>query len=312
VTGEPCEFSAAGPTLTGLFKPDILAPGAAIVGALSQQALPSSTNSIFNVPCAFTADGGVDTTCQEVDALHAVSYGTSFSSPLVAGAAALLMQRHPDMTQDDVRAALQGGAHALRSPSRFEDQAGAGELDVAGAIAAADREPTAPASLPDAASSWIVVGADAYLADGHTPLEGVLQLRVAGGVADGFAPERLTLYAKVNGKRLGQWPCVAVGVPGAACWRRGPGVWVFELRPDGGLGGQTLTLGATFDGIDIALPRSLPIATDVWNAEYPPTVTGGCTLGRGSSGLGGLIAIPVWIALALGCRRRAPTRPQTR
>ena len=49
IDGEPCWFSSAGPTLTGIAKPDIMAPGAAIVGAtltivaakLWQEAAPS-------------------------------------------------------------------------------------------------------------------------------------------------------------------------------------------------------------------------------------------------------------------------------
>src|SRR5262249_17435450 len=51
VGGEVCYFSSAGPTLTGVPKPDILAPGAVVIGAMSQQAKPGSPNSIFTTQC---------------------------------------------------------------------------------------------------------------------------------------------------------------------------------------------------------------------------------------------------------------------
>lgn len=79
-----------------------------------------------------------DVTCQQIDSLHAVSFGTSFSSPIVAGAVAVMLQHDPTLTQDVVMAALQGGAHPLRGPTPFEDQEGPGEVDVIGAVEAVD------------------------------------------------------------------------------------------------------------------------------------------------------------------------------
>ncbi|MGO9838119.1 MAG: S8 family serine peptidase [Polyangiaceae bacterium] len=279
--GEPCWFSGAGPTLTGVFKPDIMAPGAAIVGALSRQATPPAPESIFTgPPCGPNMK---DVTCQQIDSLHAVSFGTSFSSPIVAGAVAVMLQHDPTLTQDVVMAALQGGAHPLRGPTPFEDQEGPGEVDVIGAVEAVDRLRDPQLALPVRGASWMTLGGDQYLADGSTPLQGIVELRAAGTggasppPADGFAATRLASYALVNGSPM----------PGVTSLvRRGPGIWVVTLTLPGGLGGSLLTVGTTFDGTDIVDPKSIPIATDAWSAEYPPSIGGGCAIGRGGMGEG--------------------------
>ena len=273
--GEPCWFSSAGPTLTGYQKPEIMAPGAAIVGALSQQAVPPAAASIFTGDCPTASGGGSDPTCQQIDANHGVSAGTSFSSPLVAGAVAVLFQQDPTLTQDEVLAALQGGAHRLRGPAPFDDQAGTGELDVPGALAALAAEKTASAAAPVRSQSWLTLGADTFLADGSTPLQVVVSLRGdpgdAGAIvpADDFGDARVGVYALVDGRP----------VTGAvqSFEKRGPGVWVASIGLPAGLGGSALTVGATLDGVDIVDPKTIPIATDVWNGEYAPTIKGGCS-----------------------------------
>lgn len=271
IDGEPCWFSSAGPTLTGVEKPEIMAPGAAIVGALSAQAVPPSGASIFtNELCIAESEG----TCQEVDSLHAVSFGTSFSAPIVAGAVAVMLQHDPTLTEDAILAALQGGAHPLRGPIAFEDQAGVGEVDVLGAVGALDRLKNPELALPSRDESWLTLGADHYAADGSTPLQAIVELRarstgVTAPVADGFGAGRLAVYARVDGR---------VFDDAVETTRRGPGVWVANVRLPSGLGGSTLTVGATFDGAPIVQPRSIPIATDTWTAEYPAAVRGGCSL----------------------------------
>ncbi|MFQ5824565.1 MAG: S8 family serine peptidase [bacterium] len=82
-------FSSRGPTADGRFDPDITAPGRAIF--------------------AQSASGGL-----------AIVSGTSFSSPMVAGAAALLLSANPDATPDQIRAALLNGAN----PNVLEDNSG--------------------------------------------------------------------------------------------------------------------------------------------------------------------------------------------
>jgi subtilisin family serine protease len=309
IGGEPCWFSSAGPTLTGVQKPEIMAPGAAIIGAMSAQAHPPSMASIFTNPdCPGKTGTSVDTDCQQIDATHAVALGTSFSAPIVAGVAAILLQHDPTLTQDGILAALQGGAHPLRGKSAFEDQTGTGEVDVLGAVAAADRQRDPISALPASDGVWLTLGADAYLADGSTPLGAIVELRSAGTgngpapPADGFDPRRLGVYALVDGVlRAGAVQSLA---------RRGPGVWVATLGPPGlpaGLGGSRLTVGVTFDGRDIVARKSVPIATDVWNAEYAPKLPGGCVLGRTASAIAnGEAAAGIAAFLVLASARRRP------
>lgn len=51
-----------------------------------------------------------------------------------------------------------------------------------------------------------------------------------------------------------------------------------QIEVPAGLGGSRLTVGATFDGVDVVEPKTLPIATDHWNADYLPVVGGGCAV----------------------------------
>ncbi|MBV9946283.1 MAG: hypothetical protein JOZ69_05510, partial [Myxococcales bacterium] len=91
-------------------------------------------------------------------------------------------------------------------------------------------------------------------------------------------PARLALSVRVDGApRDGDFPLS----------RRGPGIWAAEMRLPAGLGGSNLTVGATFDGAEVVASRTVPIATDVWAADYPPAVRGsraGCALVAAASG----------------------------
>ncbi|MFI7487483.1 S8 family serine peptidase [Micromonospora echinaurantiaca] len=106
-------FSSTGPLArTGALKPDLTAPGVAITAARSGQA---------------PGEGAY----QSMD-------GTSMAAPHVAGAAAILAQRHPDWSGPELKDALMSSAKGL-SDGYQPYQVGSGRLDVAAAVRATVR-----------------------------------------------------------------------------------------------------------------------------------------------------------------------------
>jgi subtilisin family serine protease len=97
-------FSFRGPTGDGRLKPDLTAPGVDITAARSKD-----------------APGGAD---QRYGTLS----GTSMATPHVAGAAAIMAQRHPDWSGQQLKAALM--ASARPNPAHGVYDQGAGRLAV--------------------------------------------------------------------------------------------------------------------------------------------------------------------------------------
>ncbi len=116
-------FSSRGPVDNGTLqaiKPDVLAPG-------------------VDICAAKTASAGFP---ECLDDTHGAISGTSMATPHVSGAAALLLQAHPEWTPDDVKSALMSTSADL-GLSKFEQ--GAGRID---AEKANDAEiSTSPASF---------------------------------------------------------------------------------------------------------------------------------------------------------------------
>ncbi len=100
--GELASFSSHGPTYDGRTKPEVVAQG-------------------VGVACA--SPGG--------PASYAYVDGTSLSTPLVAGSAALLFEAHPTWRPEDVRAALMATASQADMP---DNDYGWGIIDVLAAI----------------------------------------------------------------------------------------------------------------------------------------------------------------------------------
>lgn len=301
--GDVCWFSSAGPTVTGVPKPEISAPGGVVVAAMSAQAPPGVGSSIFTNPNCPVKNGTKDPRCMQVDDHHGVAVGTSMSAPMAAGAAALLFQRDPTLTQDAISVLLQAGAHPFRGGAPFEDQGGPGELDVKGSLDAYDQLKNPALSLPALGASWVTLSSDYAAADGSTPVTAILELRTDGGAhrADLLDPSRLVASVAIDGAPTGDAPAIA---------RRAPGVYVYQYTPPPGLGGSSLTLGATFDGQPIVAARTIPIAADIWTGTYSSRAKGGCTIARekGPDSRFAWCSSLAVLALALG-RRRARVTP---
>jgi len=107
-------FSAWGYTPDGFAKPDLVAPGRYLVGPV-----PAGSTLTQERPDNVLGGNTIELS------------GTSFAAPQVAGAAAMILARHPDWTPDDVKGALVGGARTL--PAAAPGSVGAGELDIAAA-----------------------------------------------------------------------------------------------------------------------------------------------------------------------------------
>ena len=106
--------------------------------------------------------------------------GTSFSTPAVAGAVALLRSSHPGLSPQEAQAALQAGSD---SSGTWDRAYGAGRMDLPGAMAAADRT-RAPVAVTVASGTvdlnWDPVpGAAQYT----VRIDGVVRTQTAGTTA---------------------------------------------------------------------------------------------------------------------------------
>jgi serine protease AprX len=112
-------FSSRGPTADGFAKPDLVAPGVSIV---SHRATGSTADSLR--PAARVGDRYFKGT------------GASQAAAVVSGVAALMFQASPHMTPDEAKSALVGTASRTLAG---RPGAGAGLVDAAAAVAAAER-----------------------------------------------------------------------------------------------------------------------------------------------------------------------------
>ena len=298
--GDVAFFSSAGPNSLGVPKPEITAPGAVVASSLSGGAPTSSKLSIFyGARCpADKRTGQIDENCMLVDDDHAISSGTSMSSPVVTGAVALLLERDPTLTQGQASALLQAGAHPIRGAAPYASQSGPGELDVVGSLVALARMHDPVAALPAASSSWLTTGNDYWDASGRTEMQALVELRnAAGEPADLFDGARL-----VADVRIGDEPIT----PPPALERLAPGLYRYRVNAPAGRGGQLAHFGALFDGQPIVTTKTIPVGLDGWRSRYPTTLAGGCMM-HGGDASGTLL----WSAVLLCWRRQRPAKVTT-
>ncbi len=282
-------FSSAGPNASGVLKPDISAPGAFLVGAMSRLADPAHTNATGIFSGAGVCASGVD--CLVVDDFHAVTTGTSMAAPQVAGAVALLLEGDPSLTQSRVRALLQAGAHRLSGRIGLEQQVGAGGLDTLGALEAQLLEGGVAGEVadPDPDKSWMSVAPSFAHPDPAWPFEVYVELRTSSGhIADEVTSEQLDLLVG-NGKLSEPLTRIA------------PGLWRARVAADAGSGGQHMSLLTRFRGQTL-MSRSLPIAVDAHLVDVVPRARGGCSHAPADPSSGGLWVLGV--LLGAGWRRR--------
>lgn len=286
--GAVAAFSAAGPTSDGRIKPDILAPGALVGGAMAASAdpRPPGAGGMFSSRALCPGPSA----CLVLDDHHAISSGTSMSAPIVTGAVALLFDAEPSLTQDRVRALLRAGATAPIG-TQDEQQSGPGVVDIPASLRALELErEDPPPEVPAPAHSRFVLARSFVYPDPELQLEGLLQLRDARGRISDGAPSELEL--RVEGGQL-------VG----PLRRAAPGLYGFAIAARERSGGSELRLSLWHRGA-LLLRRTVPIAVDPHLVSDEVAARGGCQVGAGPS------RTPAWIAAALfgltfvGRRRR--------
>jgi subtilisin family serine protease len=287
-------FSAAGPNALGVMKPDLVAPGANVVGAMAQGTDPREPGTvaggIFD-DFGACAEHGYAPGCFVIDDAHALAGGTSMSAPLVSGAIALLLERDPTLTQAALRALLQAGARRIEGTAVDASQLGAGALDLERTLEALDEGTNE--RLPGSATELLLSESFAH-PDPGWPLGALLEVRDDDDhIADGFDTGRL-----------------AVEVFGAALAtpveRIAPGLFRFAVAAEAESGGTSLSIGVSFDGRAL-VKKTVPIAVDHALSTTLPSARGGCSLARDERVTIPGAALVALLALARSVRRRRGT-----
>lgn len=109
------EFSSRGPTVYGLEKPDIVAPGVNIISLRSPNSYLDKLQKSSRVGNDYT-----------------VLSGTSMATPICAGIVALMKQHNPNLTPDDIKSNLKTGADTWKGldPNKY----GAGYINAENSI----------------------------------------------------------------------------------------------------------------------------------------------------------------------------------
>ncbi len=135
-------YSSLGPAIDGTLKPDMVATGGLDPFYTFYF---GSDNGLYTVGQSYDPNGNFYSSNGYIAANNAVIYpnysGTSFSAPLVAGAAALVMQAHPTWSAAQVKSALVNNAAQDVTTDDFGDavdvqEIGGGRLDANAAVAA--------------------------------------------------------------------------------------------------------------------------------------------------------------------------------
>lgn len=310
-------FSSLGPNQAGVPKPDVLAPGAVVIGAMAPSADPMPPEGAPNELSmfGFSPVCESDNWCAVVNDNYGVAIGTSMASPVVSGAVALLLEQAPNLTQSELLGLLRAGV-SRQVPSKTTaawEKAlppSPGALDLPRMLAALDiHQQTSPSTPPPSNThSWLTF-ADVYVSPGQT-LVGSVWTRTEEDAPAEVTSSQLEV-AVTNGK-LDEKPT-----------RVSPGLFRFVVRAseDAPLDGSlNLEAKVRIDGATL-VKQAVPIAgdlSDVRGQQRPGPALNeeSCVMVRSSPTRND----PPWyllgVLLVAGWRRskrlrgRAPRRPK--
>ena len=121
--GQWSTFSSMGPTMGGLLKPDVCAPGGYVISSWSSYYLETHPDDTYNDVVRFEHNGRL----YPWSSLN----GTSMSTPVVAGAIALWLEANPTLTKEEVMGVIsRTSRHPEESLSYPNNIYGYGEIDV--------------------------------------------------------------------------------------------------------------------------------------------------------------------------------------
>ena len=169
-------YSSYGPAMTGMQKPEVVAPGNNIISSFSSFYIEDNPDRQKNDVAHFDYEGRTYAWTADT--------GTSMSAPVVAGIIALWLQATPNLNTNDIRDIME---HTCRHPVDTldypNDQYGYGEIDAYRGL-------------------LYVLGLDSV--DGishHQPSSATLRLQGRQLYVDGTSQGSLTIYS-TNGRQL--------------------------------------------------------------------------------------------------------------
>ncbi|HMA97501.1 MAG TPA: S8 family serine peptidase [Polyangiaceae bacterium] len=291
-------FSSGGPNAVDALKPDVVAPGGWVAGAMSSLTDPRTLvgeNAMFAGSAAECESSSQD--CLVVDNSHALSTGTSMASPIVAGAVALLFQSDPKLTQTELARALRAGAKVPVLRDRGGAQLGAGLLDVENALVCL--QGVGSSNPVNTENSWIGLGNSYVHPDPKWPFPGFVHLRDANDTPVDIPLSRLQLRLQ-NGQILSDLV------------REGLGFYRFTASGSALTAGQTFQVDLLVDGTT-RLSAKREIALDATSDREPPAAGNGCSFTPARQSATG----PVWLGLlwsiaASARKKRAFRRAESR
>jgi subtilisin family serine protease len=291
---EVLPFSSAGPTAVDVLKPDLVAPGGYVAGAMSSLADPrseSGAKAMFAGDATKCYSGSSD--CLLVDEQHALSTGTSMASPIVAGAVAQLFQRNPSLKQNEILGALQAGASSVYGLYASPSQVGAGLLDVENALLAL--EGTASEAELSTNHSWIGLAISYVRPDPDWPVAGLVHLRDAANRAVDIDVTRLSLRVH-NGRVVSDLS------------REAAGYYRFRIAGADRTAGQHLSVELLLDGVHV-LKVQRDIAVDMPNTDEAAVAGRGCSVVGSAHNRAGRALLVMLLGIAVTRWRRAQRMP---